>query len=110
MNGSQAIGIRVEKDMLAKIDDMGKTEKVDRSTAIRMLLEEGYKAYLRRKAAEWYKAGKLTMSQAAMDAHISIWEMEQYLVRHGYKSQYSVEDMQQELGLLSKKSKPKGRK
>ncbi len=42
------------------------------------------------------------MRKAAMDANLSIWEMEQYLVRHGYKSQYSVEDLQHEMGLLSK--------
>ncbi|MEK6970873.1 MAG: UPF0175 family protein [archaeon] len=105
MSESQAIGIRVENEMLNKIDDVGKVEKMDRSTAIRMLLEVGYASYLQRKAAEWYKSGKVTMSKAAMDAHVSIWEMEQYLVRHGYKSSYSVDDLRHEMRLFSKTKK-----
>jgi predicted HTH domain antitoxin len=57
---------------------------------------------MQKNSVRLYRKGKITMRKAAMDANLSIWEMEQYLVRHGYKSQYSVEDLQHEMGLLSK--------
>jgi predicted HTH domain antitoxin len=59
------------------------------------------------KAAEMYKSGKITFSKAAADADLTLWEMEQYLVRRGFKSQYSVDDLTHELDLLSKTKKMK---
>ena len=56
-----------------------------------------------RKVSELYKSGKVTLSKAAHDADVTLWELEQYLVRHGYKSQYSVEDLNEELKQISKK-------
>ncbi len=107
MTQSQAIGIRLEDDFMHKIDTISVVEKWDRSTTIRVLLEQGYWQYIKKKAAEAYKEGKTTMSRAANDANISIWEMQQYLVRHGYKSSYSVEDLENEMALLKRLRKLK---
>lgn len=52
------------------------------------------------KAAEDYVKGRITLSEAAKKAELTIWEMEQYLVANGYKSGYSVEDLEKELLLL----------
>ncbi len=107
MSQSQPIGIRLEDEFMRKVDSISSVEKWDRSTTIRVLLEQGYWQYVKKKAAEAYKEGKVTMSRAAHDANISIWEMEQYLVRHGYKSSYSVEDLENEIALLKRLRKSK---
>lgn len=49
------------------------------------------------KAAQAYLAGKTTMSGAAEKAGLTVWEMQQYLISQGFKSQYSVEDLEEEL-------------
>ncbi|HLC79379.1 MAG TPA: UPF0175 family protein [archaeon] len=91
-----AIGIRIEPELLKKIEKLGKEESMDRSTAMRMLLEQGYKSHVKKRAAEKYREGKTTISDAAQKAGLTIWEFEQYLVVNGYKSQYSVEDLKEE--------------
>ena len=65
---SEAIGIRLDKDFLKKI--------------------------------EKYMQGKITMSEAAHRAEITIFDMEQYLVEQGYKSSYSIEDLKREMRMI----------
>ncbi len=59
---------------------------------------------IKKKVAQDYMQGKITMSEAAHKAEITTWEMEQYLVEQGYKSSYSIEDLDKEMKLLYSKS------
>ncbi|MFH1256820.1 MAG: UPF0175 family protein [Candidatus Diapherotrites archaeon] len=102
MEKAKAIGIRLDKGLLEKIDRLSKAEHFDRSTIIRLLLEEGYGDYVKKKAAENYMAGKITISMAAELSNSTVWELEQYLVKKGFKSQYSIEDLNEELKNLAK--------
>ncbi len=95
-----SIGIRLDEKIIKKLEDVGEEENLDRSTMIRKFLEKGYKDYLKEKAADKYKKGKLTISGAAELADLTIWEMEKYLVDEGYVSDYSMKDMVEELKLL----------
>lgn len=92
----QAVGIRLDTKMLNRVEEVSKEERLDRSTAMRILLEEGYKSRMKRKAVEEYKAGKTTISKAAEKAGLTVWEMEQCLLSQGFKSQYSIEDLKEE--------------
>jgi predicted HTH domain antitoxin len=96
-----AIGIRLPKEMLTKIERLSKEEQEDRSTMIRKLVMMGYADYMKERAAERYRQGKVSLSKAAMEADLTLWEMERYLVERGYKSSYSAEDLERELGLLN---------
>lgn len=93
----EAIGIRLDESFLKKIEELGKEEILDRSSTIRKLVYMGYVSLIKKKSAEDYIKGRITMSEAARRAEISIWEMEKYLVEQGYKSEYSVEDLNKEL-------------
>ena len=55
---------------------------------------------LKKKAAEDYMEGKITLSEAARKAELTLWEMEKYLVDNGFKAGYSVENLEKELQLL----------
>ncbi len=94
------IGIRLPKEVLKQIEELGKDEMDDRSTVIRKLVMIGYKDVVRRKAAEKYMEGRITISEAARLAGMTVWEMEKYLVERGFKSDYSIEDLQKEMGIL----------
>ncbi len=93
--------MRLDENLLKRIEYLGEEEHLDRSTTtIRLLLEEGYKNFVKKKAAEAYIRGKLTISKAAQKAGLTIFEMQQYLVSRGFKSSYSVQDLEEELKLL----------
>lgn len=95
-----AIGIRLPKDMLSRIEKLSKEEHEDRSAIIRKLVMLGYSDFVKEKAAERYLSGKVTLSKAAHEAGLTLWEMEKHLVEHGFKSSYSVEDLERELNSL----------
>jgi len=96
----QPIGIRLPKELLRNIDMLSKKEMEDRSTVIRKLVMLGYKDFMQRKVAEDYMRERITFSEAAQQAGLTLWEMEKYLVERGVKSSYSVEDLEREIRVL----------
>lgn len=55
---------------------------------------------IKRKAIKEYLKGQITLSEAAQQAGLTLWEMERYLVEQGFKSSYSVEDLEREMKAL----------
>lgn len=96
----EAIGIRLEDNFLKAVDKLSDEETLDRSTMLRKLLNLGIADYMKKKAKEKYMEGKITLSQAAKMANATIWEMQQYLVESGYKSEYSITDLEEDLKTL----------
>lgn len=99
---AEAIGIRLDKLLLKKIRKLEEIESLDRSTVLRKLIITGYKEAMKEKAANEYREGKITLSEAARRAETNLWEMEQFLVEKGFTSKYSVSDLQEELNNLVK--------
>lgn len=97
---TSAVGIRLPDDILRKVEELGKSEAEDRSTVIRKAVTLGLKSMLEKRAADDYLKGKITLSEAAHNAELTVWEMERYLVDNGYRSSYSIEDLEKELQLL----------
>lgn len=97
---TKAIGIRLPTEIMRKVEALSRKEDEDRSTIIRKLLTAGYKEFVANRAAQDYIAGKITFSEAAKQAELTIWEMEQYLVNLGFKSEYSIEDLENEMRIL----------
>ena len=98
----RAIGIRLPGEMLKQIERVSREELLDRSTVIRKFLMIGFRVFMRKKAAEEYLAGKITFSEAAHKAGLTLWELEKYLVEHGFKSTYSIEDLEKEIRVIAK--------
>lgn len=96
-----AIGIRLSKDVLSRIERLSREEHADRSTIIRKLVILGYADVMKERAAQKYMSGKITLSEAARQADLTLWEMEQCLVERGFKSSYSIEDLEREARLRS---------
>ena len=66
---------------------------------IRRLVILGYADLMKERAAQKYMSGKITLSEAAHQADLTLWEMEQCLVERGFKSSYSLEDLKREANL-----------
>ena len=97
---TKPVGIRFSKEFLEKIEKLSKEEMIDRSTIIRKLTILGYSELIKKKSAEKYNKGEVTFSQAAFRAGMTLFEFEEYLVSNGFKSDYSIEDLEQEIKLL----------
>ncbi len=100
---SEIVAMRMDEAFLQKIDQLGNEEVADRSTIMRQLILKGYQERLRERAAQSYREGRITFSEAARRAVVTLWEMEQYLVEKGFRSQYSIDDLERELSFLKKK-------
>jgi len=59
--------------------------------------------YKKKNASEEYKKGLMTLSEAAKSSGLTLWEMEQYLIFQGYKSEYSILDLEEEMKILRNK-------
>ena len=97
---SQPIGIRFPKEFLEKIEKLSKSEMEDRSMIIRKLVLKGYSELMKQKSVESYIREEITFSEAAHRAGLTLFEMEKYLVEKGFKSDYSLEDLEDEMKIL----------
>lgn len=57
---------------------------------------------MKEKSLKSYLEGKITLTKAADIANLTLWEMENYLIEKGYKSSYSIKDLEKEIKLLKK--------
>ncbi len=99
---SEAIGVRLEEEMIHNLDELSKEEALDRSTLLRKLLKLGFLDYMKQKAKEKYLAGRITISEGARMANCTLWEFQRYLVEQGYVSSYSITNLEQDRKLLRK--------
>lgn len=93
------VAARVDDDMLAQIKSIEKEMRADRSEVIRRLLDEGVRQHRLRKATEFLRDGKVTISRAAEIADISIWEMMDVMRDREIPVPYSAETLRRELEL-----------
>ena|SRR5579863_3688324 len=69
-----AVGVRLSKELEKAISDVKKEESVDKSTAVRMLVDAGYKEWRLRKALDRLRAHKATLWEASRIAGVSLWD------------------------------------
>jgi len=65
---------RVSKSQIDQLERISKEEKTDRSSVLRKVLDLGLDEYNRRRAAEEYRKGKISVGKGAEIAGISIAE------------------------------------
>ena len=91
-----SIELRAPDDLLEKLDRLSDEQGLDRSTVIRRLIEIGYDEFMLDEAADRYRRGDLTMTEAADLADCTLWELERSMVQDGYVSDYSIDDLARE--------------
>ena len=69
-----AVGVRLSKELERAIDDVKKEESIDKSTAVRMLVDTGYKEWRFRRAIDQLRAEKVTLWEAARIAGMPLWD------------------------------------
>jgi metal-responsive CopG/Arc/MetJ family transcriptional regulator len=95
-----SLGIRLDKKVIEELNRIADEEHEDRTTVIRKLIASAIEDYKKRRALRKYEQGKISISKAAEDTGLTIGEIEEYMVREGYRSKYSTQDLQREMELL----------
>jgi predicted HTH domain antitoxin len=72
---SKPLGARVPEEIERYLKEFMKMEGVDKSTAVRKILERGISEWRKERALGLLCRGKITFTRAAEMAGISLWEM-----------------------------------
>ena len=78
--------VRLTPDVIKGVSYQAKMEDVDENTAVRQLMKLGLMWY----AANLYKMGKMTLSEAAELSNVSVRKMWDVLEEHGIKGNVSM--------------------
>ena len=68
------LAVRVPAELDKEISEIIKKEKLDKATVVRNLLETGITEWRKQTALELLGKGKVTFTQAADIAKLSLWE------------------------------------
>lgn len=73
------VTMHLPEDVIKELDDIAKTEYLNRAALIRKMLLEDVEEYLLKRVAERYREGKISTEEAAARAKVSVWRMVEYL-------------------------------
>jgi len=74
---------RVNRKQVEMLDRISKEERIDRSAALRKVLDLGIREYMKRRAVEEYRRGVLSLGKAAERVGVSIAEFYRILEAEG---------------------------
>jgi len=97
---SEAISLRLTREVLRKLDELADREGKDRSALIREILERGVEEKNLDHAVELYRRGQVTGWRASQLAGVSLWSFYKTLGERGILIQYSEQDLEKDLKAL----------
>jgi len=68
------MGVRFTKALEKVVDEVVREEAVDKSTAVRLLVDIGYREWKLRKALQKLREGKVSLWKASEIAGMSLWD------------------------------------
>ncbi len=93
------ISIRLDEAFVKEADRLAKIESVDKSTILREALEKGLEEVGLDIAIEMFVKEKVSTTEAANIANISVGEMMEELAKRGIKQDIKIDDL---IGSLEK--------
>lgn len=91
------VAARVPPELERIIAEVAKIEGVDRSTALRKLVQKGAQEWRKERALELLKRGEVSLWKASEIAGVTLWEMVDTVNEAGTQwVRYSSEDIERE--------------
>jgi predicted HTH domain antitoxin len=94
------ITARVPDDIYERIEMIREEEQLDRSTAIKRLLERGIEDWQLETAVRQYQDGAISIGRAADLAGLSIWRFLDVLDDRGIEANYTEADLDADLAAV----------
>jgi predicted HTH domain antitoxin len=93
----RTIAARISRELEEEIIEFMEEEGLDKSAAVRRILEIGVDEWKKRRAIELYRAGKVTLWKASQIAGLSFREMLDELNRLKIITHVTVEDIKEDI-------------
>jgi predicted HTH domain antitoxin len=94
------IGARLESEIAEMIDQTAEEENIDRTAALKELIQYGRQKLLEEKAIEMYREGKISVDKAAKMLSITVSETMRLFANAGITSEETLSDYKEGLKLL----------
>lgn len=101
MKKERMVGARLPESLMADLERIEQIEQTDMSTRVRKLLSQTVADWKLEYYAREYWRGSLTLARAAEEAGVSLWEMIDYVRQKKIPAQYSLEDLEHDLEVVS---------
>ena len=101
MYKTKFLGVRMEREIYDIIEKITQEENLDKTSAIKVLIKEGWKEIRLKKALEQYGRGLMSVDKAAKMAGLTVSEMMGEIASHGIKSEETLEDYRKGVRLLA---------
>jgi predicted HTH domain antitoxin len=95
MAKAQNLTVRLEKELVKKIEEEAREEKTDKSTVARKLIALGIAQTRKTRALDEYRKGRCTVWKASEKAGVPLREMIETLRRERIPLHLSAEDVEQ---------------
>ena len=92
---AQNLTVRLEKELIRKIEEEAREEKTDKSTVARRLITLGIEQTRKARAIDEYRKGKCTIWKASQKAGVSLREMIETAKRERIPLHLSPEDVEE---------------
>ncbi len=103
MTKVEFLGARLEKEIVAMVENTAKEEHIDKTKALKELIILGRKKYQLKKHLELYRKGKCSIDKAAEKTGLTVAEMMQEAAREGIRSEQTLAEYREGLNLLLEK-------
>ena len=100
-NMTKTVTTRLDNGYVKKIDEMAARKGVDRSALLRSFFLCALKEHTIRDSLEDYKAGIVTLWEAAQRCNLSLWEMVQEVKRAHIHTSYDLKEFKKDLRALN---------
>lgn len=95
--GSQCVTVRVHQELADAIEEVKDEEHLDRSTAIRQLLERGIADWRLETAISRYRNGEWSIGRAAEHANLPLWRFLDHLSARNTEASYGHEALEKDI-------------
>ncbi|PKP58514.1 MAG: hypothetical protein CVT88_07125 [Candidatus Altiarchaeales archaeon HGW-Altiarchaeales-1] len=90
----------IKESILKEIDKIAEEDMSNREVIVKKMVGLGLREFRKAKAAKLYKEERLSLSEAAKMAGLTMKRMKEYLAEKDYRLDYSILDIERELGIL----------
>ena len=88
---------RVPEDIYEAIEAIREEDQLDRSTAVRRLLERGIESWQLETAVRRYQDGEVSLGKAAQLAGLSTWRFLDVLNERDIEANYTTDDLEADI-------------
>ena len=94
------VGARLPADLVRELELIQNVEQADRSTTVRRLLARAIRDWKLEHWSRQYADDRISLSRAALEAGVSLWEMMDYARARKVSVQYDLDDLERDLEAL----------